>query len=194
MEKRGGISTNAQARLDRLRAIKLKVRSSAIADEISAEDKRLSGDLASKQKNDSAAREQEQKNRAQQVTQKKPQWLAQWKRTLVDDLNRTHFSGAIVDLAGVQYTGIASATDQTLKMKLPYGETEIPWAKLPPQTQLAIAQSFVRPNAPDAPERQWLCAVFANATGQTDAAKKLAEAAAQAKLEYREQMSLLFAR
>jgi hypothetical protein len=35
------------------------------------------------------------------------------------------------------------------------------------------------------------CAVYANATGQPDAARQLAEAAAQAKPEYREQLSIL---
>ncbi len=186
----GEIGTNAQARLEKLKQIKLKVQHSAISDEIDAERNRLATEVASKQKADTAAKEQEQKNRVQQIAQKKPRWLAQWKRTLIDDLNRAHFSGAIVDLAGVPYTGITSATEQTVKMKLPYGEAEIPWTKLPPQTQLAIAQSFAASSA----DRQWLCAVYANETGQIDTAKKLAEAAAQSKPEYREQMSALFAR
>ncbi|MEY2546196.1 MAG: eukaryotic-like serine/threonine-protein kinase [Verrucomicrobiota bacterium] len=189
--KNGGeIGTNAQARLEKLKQIKLKVQHSAIADEIDAERNRLATEVASKQKADTSAREQEQKKRAQDFAQKKSQWLAQWKRTLIDDLNRAHYSGAIVDLAGVPYTGITSATEQTVKMKLPYGEAEIPWAKLPPQTQLAVSQSFASASA----DRQWLCAVYANETGQTDAAKKLAEAAAQSKPEYRERMTMLFAR
>jgi hypothetical protein len=76
-------------------------------------------------------------------------------------------------------------------LKLPYGVARVPWSKLPPKTLLSISTSFIQPNAPDAPDRQWLCAVYANATGQPDAARRLAEAAAQAKPEYREQLSIL---
>jgi hypothetical protein len=59
---------------------------------------------------------------------------------------------------------------------------------------LAISTSFIQPKTPDAADRQWLCAVYANATGQADAARQLAEAAAQSKPEYRDQIGLLFGR
>ena len=38
---------------------------------------------------------------------------------------------------------------------------------------------------------RWLCAAYALTTGQSDAARELAEAAAQAKPEYRDQLQLL---
>jgi hypothetical protein len=51
---------------------------------------------------------------------------------------------------------------------------------------------FIQPNAPDAADRQWLCAVYANATGQADAARRLVEAAAwKSSPEYGEQIDLL---
>lgn len=192
-KKESAADSDAQTRLQKLRAIKLKMRS-AITDEIEAEKNRLSAEASHTQKSETAAREEAEKKRAAELAQKKPQWLAQWKRTLIADLNRASYSGAVVDLAGVQYGGIAGATERTLKMKLPYGEAEIPWTKLPPPAQLAIAESFVRPGAPDAAERQWLCAVYASATGQAEAAQRLAEAAALAKPEYHEQISLMFPR
>ena len=125
------------------------------------------------------------------AAQKKSQWLADWKRKLIDDLNRKQFSGAIVDTTGAEYTGVASADNQTVALKLAYGIARVPWSKLAPKTLLAISTSFIQPNAPDAADRQWLCAVYANATGQTDVARQLAEAAAQSKPEYRDQLQLL---
>ena len=128
----------------------------------------------------------------QDVAQKKAQWLIDWKSKLIEDLNRAHFSGTIIDTGGVQYTGIDSATAQTIGLKLPFGSAQLPWIKLGPNAFLAIASSFIKPNAPDAADRQWLCAVFAAETGQTDPARQFAEAAAKTKPQYREEMSLLF--
>jgi hypothetical protein len=61
-------------------------------------------------------------------------------------------------------------------------------------TLLKISTSFIQSDASDAADRQWLCAVYANATGQSDAARQLAESAAQSKPEYRDQIDALFAR
>jgi hypothetical protein len=77
-------------------------------------------------------------------------------------------------------------------LKFPYGIARVTWSKLAPKTLLSISTSFIRPNAPDTTDRQWLCAAYANATGQGDAARQT-EAAAKSKPEYRDQMALLFA-
>jgi hypothetical protein len=47
----------------------------------------------------------------------------------------------------------------------------------------AKSPSFIQANLSDAADRQSLCAVYANAIGQADAARQLAEAAAQSKPE-----------
>jgi serine/threonine protein kinase len=129
---------------------------------------------------------------AEEVAEKRAQLMFDWKNTLIDDLNRAHFSGTLADSSGAQYTGIVSATDEGLTMKLPYGIAWITWDKLSPKEILAVSKSFIDPGAPGAADRQWLCAVFASETGQTEAARELAEAAARAKPEYREQISVLF--
>jgi Serine/threonine protein kinase len=129
---------------------------------------------------------------AQEVTERKAQWLIDWKNNLIDDINRTHFSGAISDNNGAKYTGIAGATDQSLSLRLPYGIARVTWKELSPKTLLMVSTSFVKPNAPDAPDRQWRCAAFANEFGQTEAARQLAEAAAKIKPQYHEQISQLF--
>jgi eukaryotic-like serine/threonine-protein kinase len=156
------------ANLEKLRAIKKQLKThSSISDEMSSQEK------------------------AQQVLQKKAQWLTDWKNKLIDDLNHRHFSGAIVDLNGAQYTGIESATPDKLTMKVPYGLVRIDWAKLAPKTLLAISTSFIQRNLPDAPDRQWRCAVFASETRQIDAARHLAEAAAKSKSDYRDEINFL---
>jgi hypothetical protein len=129
---------------------------------------------------------------AKEVAEKRAQLLFDWKNTLVGDLNRVHFSGTLTDKSGTQYTGIASATDESLSMKLPYGIARVKWEQLSPQELLAVSKSFIQPGTSDAADRQWLCAVFASETGQTEAARELAEAAARAKPEYKEQISVLF--
>ena len=129
---------------------------------------------------------------AQEATEKRAQWLIDWKNNLIDDINRAHFSGAISDSSGAKYTGIAGATDQSLSLKLPYGIARVTWRELSPETLLTISTSFVKPNAPDAPDRQWRCAAFASEFGQTELARQLAEAAAKVKSQYHEQISQLF--
>jgi hypothetical protein len=73
-------------------------------------------------------------------------------------------------------------------MKLPYGIAWIAWDKVSPKEILAVSKSFIDPKARDAADREWRCAVFASETGQTEQARGLAEAAARAKPEYREQL------
>jgi serine/threonine protein kinase len=129
---------------------------------------------------------------AEEVAEKRAQLMFDWKNTLIDDLNRAHFSGTLTDSSGAQYTGIVSATDEGLTMKLPYGIAWITWDKLSPKEILAVSKSFIDPAARGAADRQWRCAVFASETGQTEAARELAEAAARANPEYKEQISVLF--
>ena len=129
---------------------------------------------------------------AQEATEKRAQLLIDWKNNLIDDINRAHFSGAISDSSGAKYTGIVGATDQSLSLKLPYGIARVTWREFSPKTLLAVSTSFVKSNAPDAPDRQWRCAAFASEFGQTEVARQLAEAAAKVKSQYHEQISQLF--
>ncbi len=168
----------------------LKTRS-AISDAILGKEKQVASTIKSEQSQPPRQLTQKELGAA---AQKKAQWLADWKKKLIDDLNHKQFSGAFMDTSGAEYTGVTSADNQTVALKLPYGIARVPWSKLPPKTLLTIATSFIQPNAPDAADRQWLCAVYANATNQGDVARQLAEAAAQSRPEYRGQINLLFVR
>src|SRR5205814_2112266 len=107
-------------------------------------------------------------------------WLAQWKATLINDLNARTFNGTVV-ASDTQYSGISGATADKLKMKVPYGSAETTWLKVPAATLVMISSSF----ATDA-DRQWRCGVFAWAVGQTNAARQLFDAACSAKPSYKE--------
>src|SRR5438093_1463483 len=107
-------------------------------------------------------------------------WLAQWKATLINDLNAYSYNGAVV-ASDTQYNGIAGATAAKLKMKVPYGSAETGWLKVPAATLVTVSSSF----ATDA-DRQWRCGVFAWAVGQTNAARQLFDAACSAKPSYKE--------
>src|SRR5438067_816110 len=117
---------------------------------------------------------------AQKRAERKAQWLIDWKNKLIDDLNGAHFSGALTDGSGAQYTGIAGVTDQCLSLKLPHGIARLTWTELAPQTLLTVSISFIQPSAPDVADRQWRCAAFASEFGQAELGRQLAEAAAKA--------------
>ncbi len=107
-------------------------------------------------------------------------WLVEWKATLINDLNVHGYNGAVV-ANNTQYSGVAGATADKLRIKIPYGVAETDWFKVAGPTLLRISSSF----AIDA-DRQWRCGVFAWAIGQTDAAQKFLDAASSAKPSYRE--------
>jgi hypothetical protein len=156
---------------------------------VNAEEKSLGRQLDDQRKAEAAKRDEQQRKQAEQTAQdairKKPQWLADWKNRLVDDLNRTHFQGEISDITGVKYSGIEAATPQGVTVKIgPYGTAQKPWTQFSPKTLLALSTAFIRPGAPDTADREWLCAVYANEIGQTDDAKRLGGEAAKAKPEY----------
>jgi len=104
----------------------------------------------------------------------------EWKATLINDLNTHGYNGPVV-ANNTQYSGVAGATADKLRMKLPYGVAETDWQKVAPPILLTISSSF----AADA-DRQWRCGVFAWAIRQTEAAQKLLDAASSAKPAYKE--------
>ena len=169
---------------------KLETHTALFAD-VRAAEQNISRQNVDQQKADNANRERERQQQAQEMALKKPKWESDWQRQLIDDLNRAHFTGEIVTLTGAKYSGVLGATPQNLRMKLPYGEAQVPWAQIPPQTLLAISASFIKANQADTADREWLCAVYAADHGLPDDAKRLAEAAAQGKPEYAQALPAL---
>ncbi|MEP6822781.1 MAG: serine/threonine-protein kinase [Chthoniobacterales bacterium] len=129
---------------------------------------------------------------AQANERKKMAWLIAWKNQLIADLNAGHFR-APVEIGGIKYTGAAKANDSEITFRLPFGTAPLDWKKVPAKLLLQISLSVFQPSAPDAADRDWLAAVFAAETGQPEAARPLAAAAAKAKSEYQEQLDLITA-
>ncbi len=107
-------------------------------------------------------------------------WLAQWKAQLISDLNTRGFNGRVI-ANNAEYIGIGGATPTSLKLRNPYGFTELDWLKISPVTLVTVSSAF----ATDA-DKKWLCGVFAWTIGQTDAAKQLFDAACAAKPSYKD--------
>ncbi len=128
---------------------------------------------------------------AQAAERKKIGWLIDWKGKLLADLNARRFTAA-VQIGNTTYTGATKADASRITFSIPpYGTAAVDWTKIPAPALLNISTSLIKPNAPDAAEREWLAAAFAAETGQTEKAKELAESAAKAKPEYQAQLDLL---
>jgi hypothetical protein len=177
--------------LARLQGLKKRLRGhTAILNDLAADETRLRQMRATTEQPEQPQVTEPTQETVQEFAQKKQQWLGEWKNKLIADLNRARYTGNI-SATGASYTGIIGATAQKLKMRTPYGSLDLPWENLSPQTLLAVSVSFAKPGAPDAADRQWLCAVYASHTGQVDEARRLADEAAKAKPEYQGQISLL---
>jgi hypothetical protein len=127
---------------------------------------------------------------AQGDERKRVGWLQKWKATLIEDINAGRYT-ATMDVGGTSYSGAAKASESRMALRLPYGTAETEWTKLPAATLLSISTALLQPNARDLADRQWLCAVFAAAFEQTDAARELSAAAVKAKPEYKADVRLL---
>ena len=130
---------------------------------------------------------------AQATARKRFAWLVDWKMILINDLRTGRYMGRIGDQPGVEYEGVASATQDEITLRVPGGGEARPvkWTALKPQTLLEMSRAFVAANAAEAADRQWLAAVFAHETGQSEAATQLADAAVKGKPAYREQLGAL---
>ena len=142
---------------------------------------------------DGAAITEQSLKAVQAAERKRFGWLSDWKTILINDLRSGRYTGVITDLPGVEYEGVASATQDEITLRIPGGRGSAPvkWTALKPQTLLDMSRAFIVTTAPDAADRQWLAAAFAHQSGQADAATQLSDAAVKAKPAYREQLGTL---
>jgi tRNA A-37 threonylcarbamoyl transferase component Bud32/ribosomal protein S27AE len=130
---------------------------------------------------------------AQDRAAEKARWLIEWKDQLIADVSQHGFNGAITDLEGNSYNGIAAANATHLMMKLPYGLADSDWMQFSPVALLGVATALSPPDGPEVADRKWRCAMFATEIRQKDFARSLAESAANVKPEYRERVQALTA-
>jgi eukaryotic-like serine/threonine-protein kinase len=139
---------------------------------------------------ESAPVTEESLKQAQATERKRIELLIAWQRRLIEDINAGRFT-APVSVGATNYTGAASADATAVVLKLPpYGSAKVDWTKLPPPTLLGMSATLI-PGTADAADRQWLAAVFAHATGQTEETKRLSDAAVTAKPALKADLGLL---
>ncbi|HEX8281688.1 MAG TPA: protein kinase, partial [Chthoniobacterales bacterium] len=184
-------ASEARAAVDKVKALQKRLQTRGVlADALKDEEKRLSRSLSTLEKAENEARERQ---KAEEFAKRKPEWLAAWKTQLINDLKTGAYRGPIT-VGATTYDGVIGANEREVTLRVgAYGGAPFAWDKLPPQLLLTIARAFIRPGQGDIADRQWLSAIYAQSTDQADAARELAEEAAKAKPDYREQMRFLFA-
>jgi serine/threonine protein kinase len=123
------------------------------------------------------------------------EWLVNFKKRLVDDLNVGSYTMPIVRKNGQQLVGgIKRATEQQLEIRLQFGSLPISWADLSPQTVLQLARAYMRPTLPPATlaERKWEAGVFCLFAQLFSEGQTLMDDASAQKEEYRTHRTLFF--
>ena len=87
---------------------------------------------------------------------------------------------------------VRRGTAHKIELKTRYGSVMTDWWNLSPKTLLTMSSAFIRPGVADDPDREWLCAIFAAATGQKEAADRLATEAAATKPQFRDLLPRFF--
>ncbi|MEP6670071.1 MAG: protein kinase [Chthoniobacter sp.] len=114
---------------------------------------------------------------------KKFTWLARFKATLIQDVNVVGYAPAVLKKSGTPMTGpIRRANDTQIETATPFGTISAQWTDLAPDSIIAMAKSFLRPDAaPDQlGERQWMIGVYAYMMGKPKDGHDLLVQASQA--------------
>ena len=189
-------ASDPQAGLTKLKTLQSKVQTRApLSDYFKDEERRLTATMAQREKDEKEKQAAENEKRAREERDRfeadKPKYLADWKQRLIADLKTGAYTTPIT-IGATTYQGVKSASDSAITLRVRnYGEAPFTWDKFQPNVLLAMSLAFVRPNSPDAADRQWLAAVYAFSTGQLDVARTLADAAAKSKPEYARVRDLL---
>lgn len=127
---------------------------------------------------------------AQRIT-----WLVNFKETLIKDISTSGYAAAMTKKNGQQITGgVSRATDAQLEVKVAFGVVPLPWADLAPESVMAMAASFLKPNLPidTLAERQWQIGVFGLFTGKVNEGVQFMDQAAAIRDEYRVHRAMFF--
>lgn len=149
----------------------------ALSDALNEEEKRLKSEQATREK-------EERQIQAQAFANDRTRYLNEWKKRLINDLKTGAFRGEVA-VGASKFQGVSGASEQEITLRVgEYGGAAFGWDKFSPSVLLGISKSFIKADAPDAAEREWLVAVYAASTNQIEEAKALADSAAKARPEY----------
>jgi serine/threonine protein kinase len=124
---------------------------------------------------------------------KKLSWLTRFKATLVNDLNVVGYPSSVLKKSGSLMPGpIRHATDTQIETITPFGTLSALWIELSPESVIAMARSYVRPEqSPEIlGEREWLLGVYEYFTGKTKESHDLLALAAQAAPQHHDDLAL----
>jgi serine/threonine protein kinase len=115
-----------------------------------------------------------------------------FKTQLIRDLAPGTYAGQIKKAPNALLPpGKVTATEAGLDVKNPFGIMQASWAEVAPETVIAMAKSFIKPELPAdaAADRNWGLGLYALSIGQKAMAKELLTAAAEAKPQYKDQLA-----
>jgi hypothetical protein len=118
--------------------------------------------------------------------------LTSFKAQLVRDLASGTYTGQVKKVPNALIPpGKITATDAGLDVKNPFGIMQVSWPEVAPETVIAMAKSFIKPELPAdaAADRNWGLGIYALSVGQKAIAKELLTAASEAKPQFKEQLA-----
>ncbi|MDQ6862169.1 MAG: protein kinase [Verrucomicrobiota bacterium] len=184
-------SGEARSALEKVRALQHRAQTrGALVEALKEEGKRLSTRASALEKEEKDAL---YRKAVEDFEKKKPELLAQWKSDLISDLNSGGFDQPI-KVGAAEFKGAKSADDAGITLNIAglSGTQKFKWETFTPEALLQMSKiAMRRADQSVLADRKWHAAVYGQSTGQTEAAKQLAEEAAKAKPEYREQTRLL---
>ncbi|HWB60671.1 MAG TPA: hypothetical protein VG733_14345, partial [Chthoniobacteraceae bacterium] len=124
---------------------------------------------------------------------KKAQWLAQFKQTLIADINAVGYPLPVTKINSAPIEGgVNKATQTQIEIQTQYGMVDVLWTELPPAEIFSMANYFTnKAGSPQAiADRQWLSGVFAMTAGLTKDGRACLDSASQAKPEYHDELAL----
>jgi hypothetical protein len=124
---------------------------------------------------------------------KRMDWLAKFKATLIQDLNTLGYPSPVMKKTGGNLPGpIRRANETQIESVTPFGSLPALWTDLPPESILAMARSYFRPELPPETlaDRQWLLGVYAMQAGLPTEARELLTQASRVNESYHEDLSL----
>ena len=126
---------------------------------------------------------------------KRIDWLVQFKRQLIEDLNTGGCTLPLLRKSGQQIAGgVAHATDLQLEIRVQFGSLPIAWSEISPQSVLQMSRFYMKPALPPAvlADRQWQAGVFCLFTQLFNEGQALMDEAAAQKAEYQTHRALFF--
>jgi hypothetical protein len=124
---------------------------------------------------------------------KRMEWLAKFKATLINDLNTLGYPSPVMKKTGGNLPGpIRRANEMQIESVTPFGSLPALWIDLPPDSILAMARSYFRPEFPPETlaDRQWLLGVYAMQVGRPGDGRELLTQASKVRENYRADLPL----